>query len=117
MRYDDYDASDAAADAFDDAREDAIRGELATLVDPIVEDVENLDYDRGEGEGIDDAHPWTHDRFLLWIYDEEGEDGLREYLVEQLREDAEAAAEDSYDSGPCCFQFSCPCGNSNNRPD
>lgn len=111
MYDDDYDASDAAADDYNDAREAAITEQLALLVVPIAEEIEALDYDREEGKWIDNTHPWTRNRYLLWIYDEDGEDGLREFLDEELRDEAEQAAEDAYDPGPCCNQFSCPCGN------
>jgi len=114
---DEYTASDARADEAWEAREDAIREQLALLVDPVVDEIDEMVYDRDEGEWIDNAHPWTRKREWLAVYDEDGEDGLRELLDEHFREDAEAAAEDAYDAGPCCNQFSCPCGNSNNRPD
>ena len=118
MRYDDnYDASDAAADAYDDYLEDAINEKLAPHVDPVMEEIHEMLLTQDEGEWIDNAHPYTWERELLAIYVDEGEDGLRELLDDHFREEAEEEAKDDYDSGPCCFQFSCPCGNSNNRPD
>ncbi len=59
-----------------------------------------------------DPHPWTRDRHLIWLWDED-EDAFGELLNEQFLEEAEEAAEEAaeeYEEGPCCRDFSCPCG-------
>ncbi len=107
---DDYGA-DAAYDAAYDEREALIQEALSPLVDPVMDAVEALAaYIEEHGE---QPHPWTRHRHLLSIWLDEDDIALREYLDEHFREEAEEIARDR-DSGPCCYQFSCPCGNSNN---
>jgi len=103
-----YDRYDAMADAAHDSYEGALSPVLDALVQPLMDQAEVADEDQ--------PHPWTYERCLLQIWLDEGEDALREHLEEELREEAEDALRDSYDSGPCCNQYSCPCGNSNNYP-
>lgn len=114
MYYDDsdYSAADAAFDDSVDKLEDAIASYLPQFVDPVIETVEGLLAAQESGERIDDTQPWTWERYMLWIYVKDGEDGLQEFLADHFREDAEAAIEDAYEPGPCCNQFSCPCGGS-----
>lgn len=107
----DYDRYDAAADAAHDAWMELVQPRLAELVDPIMAAVECMDEDG------DYPHPWTWERYLLsiWLDEEGGEDALREELEEHFREEAEELAnEDARESGPCCNDFACPCGNTNN---
>ena len=52
---------------------------------------------------------------MLAVWLDEGEDALREQLEEEYREEAEEILRDS-DPGPCCNDYHCPCGNSNNYP-
>ena len=99
---------EARADAHYDAQHDLIQDELDTLVQPIMDRVEEIDPDENY------PRPLTRDQDYAMIWDQEGEDALRELLEEEHREEAEDAARDNYDEGPCCNEFSCPCGNSNN---
>lgn len=110
--YDDYDdvwateaMEDARYDAAMDAYEDALRPILNGIVQPIMDRVEVTDEEM--------PHPWTYERHLLSIWLEEGEDALREELEDEHREEAEEILRDQ-DPGPCCNDFHCPCGNSNN---
>jgi hypothetical protein len=104
MSYDKYDAmADAAADKWDEA----VQPHLDGLVDPIMLAVEETEEDQ--------PHPWTYHRHLLqiWLDSDDGE--LRSLLEDEHREEAEEIAREQ-DPGPCCNQFSCPCGNTNNYP-
>lgn len=102
-----YDRYDAAYDAAMDAWHETVQPHLDRLVDPIMNEVEVTD----EAQ----PHPWTYERHLLQIWLDEGEDALREMLEEEHRDEAEDAARDyAYDNTPCCNDFHCPCGNSNN---
>ena len=109
MRYDDdYTAADARGDAAADAFNEAVQAVLDGIVQPIL--------DRVEVEDEEQPRPWTYERALLqvWIDSSEADGAVRELLEEEYREEAEDTARDQWDSGPCCNQFSCPCGNSNN---
>jgi len=116
MYDDDYDDAradaryDAMADAADDARETAIQAELDILIQPIMDRVEEIDPDETY------PRPLTRDQDMALLWEQEGEDALRELLEEEHREEAEQEAENNYDAGPCCNDFSCPCGNTNNYP-
>jgi hypothetical protein len=120
-----YDAvAEARADAYDDARYDAASDARSELVqqflDPLVEAELEFVYALDEkinGDDFDgyDPHPWTWHRHLLGIWEDEengGEDVVREILEEYFEDDAESEANDyEYDNqGPCCSDFSCPCG-------
>jgi len=107
----DYSASDARREAAEDQFEEYVSAELDSLTGPVIRAVWAMD------EAAYYPHPWTYERHLLSIWQEDGDDGLDEYLAEEYREEAEEAVRDRGDEGPCCFQFSCPCGNTNNRPD
>jgi len=106
MRYDDYDASDARYDAATDAFEEAVREVLGEIVKPIMKTVDLEDDDQ--------PRPWTYRRALMGIWLDEGEDALQEMLEEEYREVAEQIVNDRGPDGPCCNDFHCPCGNSNN---
>lgn len=104
-----YDRYDAMADAAHDAYEEALKPILDGLVQPILDRVEITDEDQ--------PHPWTYERALLqvWLDDPEADGAVREILEEEYREEAEELLRDQqYYEGPCCNQFSCPCGNTNN---
>jgi len=118
MYYDDadYDRYDAAADAADDAWQEEVEPYLTALVDATTAEVWTL-ADEIHESGEDQPHPWTWVRYLVSILEDEqdgGEDALQEELEEHYREEAEEEARDNYDPGPCCNDFSCPCGNTNN---
>jgi len=121
-RYDDYDDYDRFDDSeryadYDDPADD-VRGE-------IVSEIIRSDFEAGEAIGLaledeqvsedDFPHPWTWARHLaaLWF---EGEDVLEEYLSDFYSDEIESALDDwRYNNqGPCCNNFDCPCGNSNN---
>ncbi len=104
-----YTRYDAMADEAQEKYDEGVGAELETLTRPITDRIENMDADAHY------PHPWTYDRHLLevWIEDE---DALQELLEEEYRDEAEEAYKDSYESGPCCNDFSCPCGNTNNYP-
>jgi hypothetical protein len=103
-----YDIDDARYDAAMDAYEEELAPVLAGLVQPLM--------DAAEVAEEDQPHPWTYERALLQIWLDEGEDALQEHLEEELRDEAEEILRDNYEPGPCCYQFSCPCGNGNNYP-
>jgi len=99
-----YTKWDAMADEAEEKFSKRVRDALADIIAPIVSEIEAMD------EEAEYPHPWDYDRHLLAIWLEDGDDGLREYLEEDLREEAEEVARESYDSDPCCSEFSCPCG-------
>ena len=104
-----YDINDARADVANEKFEALVDDALDKIVSPIIELVQSMSEDAYY------PHPWTYERSLLTVWLEDGDDGLTEHLEEEYREDAEEAVRDQeYDSEPCCSQFSCPCGNSNN---
>lgn len=108
MRYSRREAeSDAAAERF----AEYVSGALEELTEPLVRTIEGMDLD------AEYPHPWTYERHLAQVWQDDGDDGLAEYLAEEYREEAEEMVRDRGDGGPCCNQFSCPCGNGNNRPD
>lgn len=84
---------------------DAVQLQLDRLVDPIMAAVEVEDEDQ--------PHPWTYNRHLLQVWLDDSDEELRSMLEDDFREEAEQEAEEE-DPGPCCNEFSCPCGNSNN---
>jgi len=98
-----YTRSDAAREEY----EERVDSALEDITSPIVKEVQEMD------EEAYYPHPWTYERSLLAIWQEDGDDGLQEYLNEEYRDEAEEHVKDSGDAGPCCYQFSCPCGNSN----
>jgi len=108
-----YDRYDAAADAANDAWSEMVDKHLHPMVDEVMEQVEEL-WGEIEETGQDQPHPWTWERYLLSIWQDEkegGEDALREELEEHFRDEAEDAARDeAYDNQPCCRSRDCPCG-------
>jgi hypothetical protein len=108
MYDDNYTAADARADAYNDVRDEAIQSELDTLVQPIMDRVEEIEVDANS------PRPLTRDQDYALVWLTEDDTVLREQLEEEYREEAEDSARDNYDSGPCCNSFYCPCGNSNN---
>jgi hypothetical protein len=110
----DYTAAEARADAAEDAWNEKVQEVLDPMVDEVMQRVDAL-ADHIDETGQDQPHPWTWDCYLLSIWEDEdqGEDALREELEEHFREEAEEEARD-YMEGPCCNDFHCPCGNSNN---
>ena len=111
--YDEYTASDARRDEYEDKLSEKIADAVRPMVDEVVEAVYAL---RAEidARGADEPHPWPWTRHLLWIMEEdEDEDALREMLDEHFHDEAEERVRDEDDPGPCCNSFSCPCGNSN----
>jgi hypothetical protein len=118
----DYDAvaearADARADAAYDARagiEPDVEAMLETLVEAECDRLRALEQ-QIIASGVD-PHPWTEDRHLIALWNED-EDAfcalLDERFLEEAEEAAEEAAEAEYEEGPCCNDFSCPCGNSN----
>ena len=109
-----YRDSYTAADAADDQWAEIVQEYLAELVEPVMVKVRALDQARNAGN--DQPHPWTWERHLLAIEDED-EDALHEELEEHFRDEADDNARNDGAGGPCCNQFSCPCGNTNNVPD
>lgn len=107
-----YDAYDAMADAYDDKWTEAVQQQLDELCQPIEREtwarLEALD-----AGAPDEPHPWTWERHLVGILqdeDEGGEDALREELEEVFRDEAEDLARDRLqDDGPCCNDYYCPC--------
>jgi hypothetical protein len=105
MRYDDsdYDRYDAMADAAADAWEGMVQEVLRPRVDAEMLEVELTDED--------EPHPWTWHRHLAGIWEEDGEDAVREIVEEDLREEAEEEARDIAEHNtPCCRSRYCPCG-------
>jgi len=90
--------------------EDDVQAELDLLIDPIMNRVEEVDENM--------PHPWTYDRALLqiWLDSPDADQAAREVLEEEYREQAEEIVQDRGPSGPCCNDFACPCGNTNNYP-
>ena len=113
--YYDTDYDDARAEALQDARYDAAMDAYEDALKPILDGLVQPVMDRVEETDEDQPHPWTRDRVMLAVWLDEGEDALREQLEEEYREEAEETLRDS-DPGPCCNDYHCPCGNSNNNP-
>jgi hypothetical protein len=113
MYYDDYDYD--RSDALDDARYDAAMDAYDEALQPILDELVQPILDRVEETDEDQPHPWTYERALLqvWLDSPEADGAVREILEEEYREEAEDILRDS-DRGPCCNDFHCPCGNSNN---
>jgi len=109
MYYDDYD--DARADALADARYDAAMDAYEDALKPILDGLVQPILDRVEVTEEDQPHPWTYERALLqvWLDSPDADGAVREILEEEYREEAEEILRDS-DPGPCCRDFSCPCG-------
>jgi hypothetical protein len=105
-----YDRYDAMADAAHESYSALVETVLDEIIQPILDRIEATDEDQ--------PRPWTRDRELLqvWLDSPEADGAVREILVEEHYEEAEEILRDSYDQGPCCYQFSCPCGNTNNYP-
>ena len=92
-RYSSYDLSDARADAADDAWQEMVSRHLDPMVDEVIERVSDLE-DEIDSTGQDQPHPWTWERHLLaiWNDEEQGEDAVREEVEERFRDEAEDAA-------------------------
>ena len=103
-----YTKRDAMADEAEEKYEQLLSEVLDVLVTPIFDKI-------AASDGPDLLDPSASEAYGVW--QEFGDDGLREYLEEDLRETAEEIAQAKlqaeYEEGPCCSQFSCPCGNSN----
>jgi hypothetical protein len=106
-----YEAGDFDGDPALDAYEELVQDALVPLVEPVMLAVEAT-------EDFDGPRPWTWERHLLslWLDNEIGEDGVRELLQDHFREEAERIVQETEPSGPCCNDFACPCGNTNNYP-
>ena len=102
-----YDIYDAMADEAKDKYDEMVQDQLDQITGPLIREVWSMD------ENAIYPHPLAYMPHLLSVWLEDGCDGLSEYLEEEYREEAEEAVRDSAESGPCCYQFSCPCGNSN----
>lgn len=112
MDYEDM-AAEAASDAMETTYEALIREEIGSMSEETMLAIGELE---ASLPPEDMPHPWTWHRHLLSILKDEGEDSLLELLDELYRGEAEETVEDNYEPGPCCNDFSCPCGNSNNYP-
>jgi hypothetical protein len=88
--------------------EDEVEVELGLLIDPIINRVEEVEENM--------PHPWTYDRVLLqiWLDSPHADLALREFLTDEYWGEAEEIVRDRGPSGPCCNDFACPCGNTNN---
>ena len=117
-RYDRYTAADARADAAIGEAEDKRRELGAAIIsDDLVEGENTYGFlESGELGDRDFPHPWTWARHLANIYTEDGDDGLDEYLRDYYEDEIDSAYDDwcQDNEGPCCNNFSCPCGNNNN---
>ena len=111
MSYEDYTAADARRDEAEDSWNELIADQLRPLVDKTIASCMELRANI-DARGFDEPHPWTWYRHLLWCL-EDDEDALREMLDEHYYEEAEEVVKDNYDPGPCCRDYSCPCGNTN----
>lgn len=103
-----YTKYDAMAEEAEEKYERLVSDAMDDLLAPIFAEVYSLD-----PEEDNDPHPWTWTRHLFEVWTEDGDDGLREYLEEDFREEAEEIVRETYEDGPCCSAFSCPCGNTN----
>jgi hypothetical protein len=109
------DKYEAEYEAAMDVWEGNVQRFLRPRVDAEYARVENLAYEIRENG--DQPHPWTRRRHFLWVWETDGEDGLIEELEEFFRSEAEEGArEEARESGPCCNDYHCPCGNNNNVP-
>lgn len=108
MRYDDdtYTAADARYDEWAEKKAELVEQCLAPLVDAAIGEIMELEEameEAREEPGFTDPHPWTRERSLLAVWDDEengGEDAVRDLLSEQFKDEAEEAAQNIADDGP-----------------
>ena len=96
--------------------EEMVLEELDILIAPVMVAIEKIEEGLCEDPNYD-PQPWTWERYLLFVLDsDDGEDIVREILEEYFLDEAEEAARENANNGPCCNDFHCPCGNNNNYP-
>jgi FKBP-type peptidyl-prolyl cis-trans isomerase (trigger factor) len=92
-----YDPDYTAADARRDEYEEKLSEKLTELVDAVID------------ERWRDANTEDQEEAMSMDDYRKAMKKLREELEEEFREEAEESF-----GGPCCNDFHCPCGNSNN---
>ncbi len=108
MHYDDdtYTAADARYDEWTEKQAEQVQGCLTVLVDAAIGKIMDLEEKMEEAReepGFTDPHPWTWERSLLGLWDDEengGEDAVRDLLSEQFKDEAEEDARNIADDGP-----------------